>query len=421
MESKKQIQKAICPLPWMSLSFNTDSSVRVCCNTDHGGFVKNGSEKVFLDDISSLQDIADSDTMKSLKANMLGGVRSDFCKSCYAVEDAGGMSVRQYYVKKYHDEIERILTDKFSGRASSMKFIDFSLSNNCNLKCRMCSPGASYGLSADFKAIGMDYSSESAERAHSGWKYDGLIRNIVEDKASDLSDILFTGGEPLTNPIHLKILEALTENGRSKHVALSYHSNLMILPDHVLDLWKLFKKVDVHLSLEGNANYNDYIRHKSDFQKIIANLEKLFSYRKKSKLWIEIHTVFQAYNFLILPEYLEYLKQFEKDIPCFPHFIWIDNPDFLSVNSLPPDVKLSGAQALNAYLDENEKFYKKCSHPEFVSEKIGILRACLARMNYSEDKNSLEKFKVYTEKLDRLRGQNVAEVFPALKGVFSQL
>ena len=185
------------------------------------------------------------------------------------------------------------------------------------------------------------------------------------------------------------------------------------------EMWTHFKKVDLHLSLEGNGAYNDYIRYKSDFQKIIGNLDKLFGYKRKLNLWVEIHTVFQAYNFLVLPEFLEYLKKFDQKLPCFPHFIWIDNPDFLSVNALPRDEKTKGLRNLTNFLNENLNFYKKCHFPEFVGEKMSILNACLARVHFEEDKDALVKFKDYTLKLDRLRGQSVATEIPALKGVFS--
>ncbi len=410
---------AICPLPWLSMSFNTDSSVRVCCNTDHGGFVKNANQKIYLGDVSSPSDISNSETMKDLKSQMLSGVRSDFCKSCYSVEDAGGMSTRQYYLRKYQKETDKIISNQILSRDYPIQFIDFSLSNNCNLKCRMCTPGASFALGADFDAIGMSYNSEYSARAHTGWKFEGLIQNVIEDRNVNLSDILFTGGEPLTNSVHLKILTSLFDSGRSKDMTLTYHSNLMILPDAIVEMWTHFKKVDLHLSLEGNGAYNDYIRYKSDFQKIIGNLDKLFSYKRKLNLWVEIHTVFQAYNFLVLPEFLEYLKKFDQKFPCFPHFIWIDNPDFLSVNALPRDEKTKGLRNLTNFLNENLNFYKKCHFPEFVGEKMSILNACLARVHFEEDKDALVKFKDYTLKLDRLRGQSVATEIPALKGVFS--
>lgn len=414
----KNPEQAICPLPWVGLSFNVDSSLRVCCNTDHGGFVKNGSQKIFLADIADPLEVSQAETKRKLKTDMLNGVRSDFCRTCYRVEDSGGMSIRQYYVRKYEKQIKEIIKEKNLEKDYPIKFLDFALSNNCNLKCRMCSPASSYNLVKDFQDLNIPYEQEFTERAHKAWRYDGLIRRVVEGDGVQISDMLFTGGEPLTNQVHLNVLQSLYESGKSSQICLSYHSNLMVIPDQVLQMWKKFKKVELHLSLEGHNQYNDYIRYKSDFSKILENLNMLIASKKQLNLWIEIHTVFQAYNFMIIPEFLEYLKVFQKDIPCFPHFIWIDQPDFLSANSLPKELKIKGTQKILEYLEENARFYRKAYCPEFIAEKIDILKSYLTRLNDEDNTTNLNRFREYTKKFDQLRGQNAAEVFPELKGLF---
>ncbi|MBC7466401.1 MAG: twitch domain-containing radical SAM protein [Bdellovibrio sp.] len=410
---------AICPLPWISASFNTDASFRVCCNTSHGGLIKKNDKKVYMNQVENYSDIHTTDTIQTLKKDMLSGVRSKFCSACYDAEDASGISIRQYYIKKYSTIVDRIIASSDVNHAEKVKFLDFSLTNNCNLKCRMCTPGASYLLSQDFDKLAMPYDKEYANNAHALWSYEGVIENLIANEGDALSDILFTGGEPLTNQIHLKILTGLVEKNRSQEISLTYHTNLMVLPDPVLDLWKNFKKVYVHLSLEGQGKHNDYIRHNSNWDKILQNLQKLLSKKNQIDLWIEIHTVFQAYNFLIIPSYLEFLKTYASEFPSFPHFIWIDNPSFLSVDSLPAQVKKEGLAAIQTYIDSNKEFYESADFHEFNLEKIQILQGCLNRVNLEQSDSSQKEFVDYTVKFDKLRNQNVLDYIPQLEKVFN--
>lgn len=350
---------------------------------------------------------------------MLSGERPQFCKSCYDVEDASGISIRQYYLKKYSEVAKRVIKSDNVDHTEKIKFMDFSLSNNCNLKCRMCTPGASYLLTEDFDKLGMSYDKEYSTNAHKLWRYEGVIEHLISNEGEALTDILFTGGEPLTNQIHLKILLDLIESNRAPEINLTYHTNLMVLPDQIIENWGKFKSVSVHLSLEGHEKFNDYIRYKSNWNKIIKNLEKLLSVKDEIRLWLEIHTVFQAYNVVIIPEYLKYLQRYNSLFPCFPHFIWIDNPSFLSANSLTIDIKRNAILAIRDYLKEYSEFYKNSKFEEFNQEKIQILQSCLNRIDMADNEIEKNEFKDFTLKFDTLRMQNVLDVIPQLKGVFS--
>ena len=192
----------------------------------------------------------------------------------------------------------------------------------------------------------------------------------------------------------------------------------MVLPQQVISLWKNFKSVAVHLSLEGHEQYNDYIRYNSRWNKILQNLDTLLEHKEAITLWFEIHTVFQAYNVLIIPKFLNYLQKFNPKIPIIPHFIWIDNPSFLSVNSLSLDLKKQAVLDIEHFIEDNMAFYKNTKYCEFNLEKIEILKSCLKRIVFEDFKQERLQFVNYTRKLDSIRGQNVLDVLPELKEVF---
>ena len=354
---------------------------------------------------------------------MLKGERPEFCRSCYQVEDAGGTSVRQDYYRLFLNNVGEMVRTTSADGASTypLQDLDFSLSNNCNLKCRMCNPSASYGLHTDFRKLEIPFNAESAEKAYTLWQYEGLIQQLIEDSDSKLKQILFTGGEPLINPVHAKVLKALVERGLSQKIVIRYHSNLMIVPEEIQELWAEFAGVQLHVSLEGFGELNDYIRHKSEWARIVKNLNHVLQLKKKTRLWIEIHTVFQAYNLSGIIDFLTFLRGYSKLLPCFPHFIWLDNPDFLTIKALPLELRNREIDRLEAYLLEQRSFYEDSDFAEFNLNKLDILLAHLKRSRLTEFNEKLyTEFVLYTKKLDRLRNQNIINVAPRLAELFKE-
>ena len=119
----------ICPLPWVHFSVNTDTSLRVCCNTDHGGHIRDESgEPLHLSDIDSLAEAVNRPSIKQLRQQMMSGERPDFCKSCYRIEDAGGTSVRQFYLRSFGSELKaqlrETLDDGTAARRERFQYVD---------------------------------------------------------------------------------------------------------------------------------------------------------------------------------------------------------------------------------------------------------------------------------------------------------
>ena len=415
---------AICPLPWVSLSFNADTSLRVCCNTSHGGRVKDEfNQNVYLKELDSVSQLRNLATYLKLRSEMMAGVRPEFCNACYNVEDNGGKSIRQYYLDQYQNKISAMLsqTTKEGSTTYALEDLDLSLSNKCNLKCRMCTPGASYLLKSDFEKLEIPFDKISCDKANNDWTYEGLLAAVLDPKNSNINQILFTGGEPLTNSNHLKILKSLVDKGGAKDITLKYHSNLMKLPLEVLELWKKFKKIELHISLEAVGEKNDYIRYGSNWAEISQNIKKIIEIKKIINIWVEIHTVFQALNLFSINELLNFLRPYENDFASFPHFIWIDNPASMSATVLTKDLKMSAIKLINSNLEENLFFYMKSKHSSFNLDKIRILKSHLLRLDSDETDTAMsDTFYKHTTELDKLRNQDVKQVFPELKFFFER-
>ena len=423
--AKKVASRGFCPLPWMHLSANTDTSMRVCCNTDHGGHVKNErGEIVYLSDLKSAREAMNQATHKNLRLSMLKGERPDFCRRCYVEEDHGAVSIRQIYLRHFSTVLDSAVSEAMSSKGDGeidprITYVDFSLSNNCNLKCRMCSPHSSYPLLGEFKQLGLHYSPDQAEKANRGWNFDENLGRIAAEVVPYLTEMLTTGGEPFLSQQHYKILEMCVASGRSQEIVLRYHSNLTILPERLLKIWRFFRKVEIHVSLEGVDEVNEYVRYPAKWSQIQANLRVLHSLRKEITMHIEIHTCLQAISWLRLGELLHWVAKTSIELdglfPRIPYPIWIDQPHEMTLLALPPSFRELGAKRILKELDWIEPMFEDRRSPDFEFGSARSFRAAISRLLAAPfEEADFRLFLERTHAVDGFRGQNLAKVMPEL-------
>merc|ERR1711991_268130 len=101
---------------------------------------------------------------------------------------------------------------------------------------------------------------------------DQFVEDIVK-LAPTIQVVEFAGGEPLMDPLHYKVLEALEPFGNN--ISVKYSTNLSKLKFGKFDTlssWSKFKGVDLSLSIDGHPVLNDYIRTESDTKVLAQNL-----------------------------------------------------------------------------------------------------------------------------------------------------
>lgn len=421
-QNQPLLPKGICPLPWLHFSVNTDTSIRVCCNTDHGGHIRDeNNNPIYLSNLASVDQAFNGPFMKRFRLAMANGEKPTFCNNCYRVEDNGGVSLRNIYLKQYEESFHHLLeaTGEDGTATNEISFLDLSLSNHCNLKCRMCGPTSSYALRDDFESLKIHFSREHTQRAHLDWQDDSHLTMIFSKILPGLKEVLTTGGEPFLSRLHLKLLELAVQNGSSRNIVLRYHSNISVLPPRLLELWSEFKAIEIHISVEGYGDINDYIRFPLKWSVFRKNFESLIELKKRLPLWLEIHTCFQAYNILRLPEFLDFLINYRDSLPAMPYFISLGNPSYLSASVLPSVLKELAMEKIYRHLDRNISHYDE-HFGQFNREKIEILLSHFKSLNHSIETEiqrhiSWKKFMDYTSSFDRLRNQSILELLPEMK------
>lgn len=351
---------------------------------------------------------------------MVKGERPRFCQNCYRVEDAGGTSIRQMYVRDFGKELSEFVksTDSEGAAPVSISTLDMSLSNNCNLKCRMCNPLASGALTSDFDACSLPYDREGAGRATTGWKDEDRLLGILTEGLERIENVLTTGGEPFLSKLHLRFVEAAVESGQSKNMTLRYHTNLTLFPARLVELWQEFKQIEVHTSIEGFGELNEYIRHPSKWSVTVKTFESLIELRKRKNFWLEVHTCFQAYNVLRLTELLEFLKTYREDIPMIPYFIGLNNPSHLAANVLPTTLQNAAREKALRYIEDNQSLIDSSPYRDFNLEKIEILKGHLRELA-GQDSQGWNEFTKYTKTLDAFRKQKITDHLGELSAFWS--
>ena len=134
----------------------------------------------------------------------------------------------------------------------NIPLLELKLSNVCNFKCRMCWPKDSSKWMTDWDKVkefygkgDQDYIQDIVDKND---MYKRRVMNLYERDEKFVSQLIglldhveeleFAGGEPLMDPIHYRVLEAVPN---PEKVTLKYSTNLSIMKSgkkHVIDIWK---------------------------------------------------------------------------------------------------------------------------------------------------------------------------------------
>jgi len=402
------MSKTFCPYAWTHLSAATDGNIRLCCNvTDSDPRIKDkNGNTIHVADIENIQDTFNTKMYKDIRKKMIAGEAVDLCQRCYDVENNGGWSIRNNAVKHFGMD-EFITNTDNTGYAKNVEIrsLDFSWSNYCNLKCKMCSPDATNQLVEEYIHFGESYREVDLDK----WTFDALY-DTLETVSPNLKEILVTGGEPLLNKDFLKYIDYLVEKNYAKDIVLLFHTNLTIMPSRFMERFSKFKHTQIHISIDGTEDTYEYIRYPGKWSVVKRNINKLAEYIKSTKnMGAEAHIVFQSYNMHNICDLITYFYQF-KDIPNFeilPYFINAYHPWHSGIDNVPISYR-------KQYADQIEKLVSELQI-DTTTHFYGSLKNCLSMINDQEP--DTERFIEHVKSRDAYRKQDAFKILPWIKDV----
>lgn len=420
---KNQLKKfpndnVTCISPWYELRIDANGSMR-CCHYIR----QNETEK---SNLSFLDWFNHGNQPTVLRNNITNGVESSACSACYYNEKNKLIShrmQRNIQAAVYHGEYfkESLMQSPAYKRMNGDKtiypaFMHVTLSNLCNMKCRMCFPAYSSQLADAYKKI--NWMSKD-EPTLLDWTIDDNKWNEFLELVKNNNHLMalhFMGGEPLYHKRFYEFIDWCIENNKTDF-HLTFVSNGTIFKESLVDKLKHFKSIQIEISIENMHETNDYVRMGSDYKTIQENILKFVS----KGIPIVLRTVPQALSIMhydtILDFALEHKLVFDSNV--------LDNPQYLKCFVLPNDLKNEIAANIRSkymhILSSDEKI-----SPSAIRSVHGIknqIESLLVRLEESEPDNIehlRQEFVRHNIELDKVSELKFTEMYPELLNFYAK-
>jgi MoaA/NifB/PqqE/SkfB family radical SAM enzyme len=410
--------KTFCMHPFTGLATREDGAICACCRSQPVGFIQE----------QSLEEIWNNDTMRRIRQQVLTDQRPKECAPCFDLEDQGVESLRQRHIKGqipeariklYPDALSRLHDDY------SMPFeiptMEIKLNNLCNLKCRMCNPMDSTSWN-DWDQVEDFYKKED------NFLVDKVIKLNLKNKpyldSFDDSDnwwssfekllpyfrrVEFAGGEPLMDPQHYKILDALKPYG--KNIEIKYATNGTTLGIKggrtVHDYWPHFRSVAVNISIDGIGQVYDYIRGNSDYSEVVSNIKEIQKIPNVRRIVGAVAV--QVSNVLILDQMIE---EFLDNLDIFFYTNMVRYPNVLSPQVLPQPLKDLAIEKLQAAKQKIPHYRMMRNEPVLTEVTQGQVQGVINFLQANDLNHLWQDCIEFNRRLDHTRKQDFFRVTP---------
>lgn len=430
-----------CPLPWIHSAIRNNGDFRVCCQanvSEDRGILQNSGQTLSAHK-STISETRNSESLKEIRKTMLSGKWPSSCQRCKSEEESGLRSRRIYenqdWSKYFTPSQARNLTEDdgtINEQQTPLLFLDVRFGNKCNLKCRMCGPTDSDFWYQDQGDLwGPTFKDTHGKvilkkNDHGLWRdpnrtYDWYSENEffwkdLEAHSESLKKINIVGGEPLLIEQHYEFLEQMVHSRTARNTVLEYNTNLTVLPQKALDLWRYFQKVRIGVSVDGYGANNNYIRSPSKWEILVRNLKRLDQADGFFELWlsatVQILNVFEITDLIRWKLLESELKNFNKSrrLPVITSHV-LHKPEFLSLKSLPPQVKEDVEIHYSSFLDS---LPSREVPEEILLHTKSLLDGYIKFMKSKDSSSEFGQFLKYTRSLDKVRNESLEAGSPKL-------
>jgi sulfatase maturation enzyme AslB (radical SAM superfamily) len=192
------------------------------------------------------------------------------------------------------------------------------------------------------------------------------------------------------------------KSGHSDHIKLRFNTNGLTTTERHLELYKRFKHVLIHLSVDGIGAYHNLIRYPSNWIEMEKKLDWWDS--TPDNVEVTIDTTASVLNIMHIPDLVKWkVKKQYKKISQYPtnkgligmHFL--HSPEFLNVTVLPSNLKKT----------VTEKYYELFDYlGNDVANSYKKFHALLDFMNSTDNSHMWPKTLKYLDNMDSIRQTN---------------
>lgn len=342
-----------------------------------------------------LKTVLNSSISHGTKQAILNNTLPPECQQCVKKEKVIGHSRRIFFKDTLNPLIANESYD-YSLDFFDIRFLEFNMSNVCNLKCRMCSGVSSTAwVKEDLKLASMN-SAYDRPINHPEFGYQNVSETIIDrlfeypEYFKNLSYVSIKGGEPYMDPANKTMMRRLIEMNLNQNITLDVTTNGTIVDEEFHTLARQFNHTKWTVSLEAVGKLYEYIRGGKNFtfEELTENI-KVFEQFDRVIIAVTVMT----YNICHLKEIKEWYDSVKKDNYSIYFNNVVATPSYLNPSLLPQSI-------LDVAREHNN---------------IDI--------NYSHDselRHLLPTFVSFTKDLDTLRETDVLAVCPEFKQLFTE-
>lgn len=383
--------------------------------------------------ISTIEEFVNDPALKNIRKELLKGQTPKGCEGCFKLEEQGIRSFRQTWNKTYFDHIDTGLQNVSEDGhidPQAVTYLDISLGNVCNLKCRSCNPWASHRWIEEGPSVPHTHWDKTAYHiaelsSKDPWFVQAFAAGFFDEVLPNVRVINFIGGEPLVVQEHYDWLEHIVEQGWSQNIELHYNTNGTTIPDRLLEIWDKFRGVVLSLSIDAIGDLAYYVRFPSKWRVIEKNVKKLKEFsRTRTGVIVHTHVTLSMLNLHDLPNILEWCKQQYDDWHytwdwgnhgyqnCLPHFNIVDHPSHLHISNLPEDRK----REMNTMLEQQYEKFKNINLPEWEQWAVDNIINLKNILNQPASNDEWQIFIDNTRASDKFRNVNIVDYIPWMVG-----
>ena len=304
----------MCPFPFRGVMVKTDGNLTTCCyGKSISGLHRN---------THTIEQAFNSTEFERIRNNLSDSIKDDNCQKCWDLEQQGIESLRQQELRTEEFDADVFVNPR-------LEYLFLSLSNQCNLKCRTCSPGDSSFWIKEF-----EHRTGIKKTVYLEPDDSVFFSSFKQDTLPFLKEIAFTGGEPLMMKSVHRILETLDPS-----VSLTFYTNGTFYNQDIL---KKFNDVNIAVSIDGIRERFEYMRHPAKWSVLVDNLNSMGDNLKV------ITCTVSAYNVWYIDEVADFANSLSVDFMA--HILF--DPSSLSVLSLPYTIRLDIANKLSKHPSE---------------------------------------------------------------------
>lgn len=400
-----------CIVPWHGLTIKWGGNVvpDIIYKSSLGNINNNTLEQIYKS--PKARALRQSHRMREVPEN---------CQNC-AKKELSGRSRRMFFWDKldYDLRVESEFLDPDDD--PDIRYLDFTLSNKCNLACIHCGPFVSTGWTKDGKALNKmkpEYWSEQPV-GFNGVEDLSFMDNLFANPEyfKNLQWVALRGGEPLYDERAYMVLKWFVDQGLSKNISLDISTNATVFEEKFQEIFREFKHVEILISIEATDELYSIIRGgKYRWEELNENIEKFYEF---PNVEVVFAVTVMITNVFSLDKVWDWYYKYHRKQASIAMTNVVVTPAYLNIAYIPEELK---QKALDKIADIPASVMwpidVRKNDPDKFDYQTGIedIRKGLQRPVESEvQEKNWKYFLQYTQDLDKLRGTDTFAEIPELQ------